>query len=447
VRIIYIKCLIITIFVFNLYPQEDLKKDTIALDLQKSIELAIEFNHDLKLAKLEEEKAEEQVREAWGSSVFPNISGNINYNRAIKRAVIIIDAPEFGFSGSFPQGTENTLTAGATLEQPLFTGAIFLAVRVAQTYAEIQNKMVDATKSEVIVNVKKAYYSVLLAKEVLELANLNYRLAQDNREDTEKMYNAGVVPQYDLVRSRVQEKNLIPEVNQAENSLLLAENLLKFVTGLELTQPIKIIDSLKLEEMPVSSYDESVQRLLSNNFQLRSLELQINLQDDNTSYQFTKHLPELYLNGSWQAQAQENDVRPFSRWRYFNSVYVGLNLKVPLFDGFQTSSRVEQAKIDLLKAKEEYNRTVKALKNNLLDVTLSINQKKEELEAQKATIEEAQLAYDISVSRYASGVGTQLETIDAMVSLSRAKVNYYTAIYDYYILQAQLNQLLSRESE
>jgi len=69
------------------------------------------------------------------------------------------------------------------------------------------------------------------------------------------------------------------------------------------------------------------------------------------------------------------------------------------------------------------------------------------LDSYKATIEEAELAYDISQKRYSSGVGTQLETIDAMVSLTRAKVNYYNSIYDYYILHAQLDQLLANEIE
>jgi len=171
------------------------------------------------------------------------------------------------------------------------------------------------------------------------------------------------------------------------------------------------------------------------------------LQDDAISYQFTKHFPELYFNGNWQTQAQENDPRSFNNWRYKNSVYVGLNLKIPIFDGFQTTSKVEQARVDFYKAKEEYDKTVKLLKNNLKDVFLSIDEAKKKLDSYKATIEEAELAYDISQKRYSSGVGTQLETIDAMVSLTRAKVNYYNSIYDYYILHAQLDQLLANEIE
>jgi outer membrane protein TolC len=420
-----------------------LAQDTLSLDLNKSVNLALKFNHDLKIARLDKQKADEQVTEAWGSSVYPKLSGFVNYNRAIKRGEISIETPFF--SGSFPQGTENTMTVGASLEQPLFTGAIFLAVKIAQTYADIQDKMVDATTSEVIVNVKKAYYSVLLADEVLNLSKLNLQLAEDNQKNTESLYNAGIAPEYDYVRAKVQVKNLIPDLQQSENSVVLAKNLLKLVTGVDLTSEIVIKDSLSLKEVPLSGEEELDQTLLEKNNTLLQLKLQMQLQDDDVSYQFTKHFPELYFNGSWQTEAQEDDPRPFSNWRYVNSVYVGLNLKIPIFDGFQTTSKVEQARIDLYKAKEEYDKNVKVLKNNLKNILLSIDETKKKLESYKATIDEAELAYDIAKKRYSSGVGTQLETIDAMVSLTRAEVNYYNSVYDYYILHAQLDQILARE--
>lgn len=439
--------LITSVFLSEVFAQEELPskdQDTLQLNLEKSIELALEYNHDLKLAKFEKAKADEQVDEAWGSSLFPKISGFANYNRALKRGVIIIDAPEFGFSGSFPQGTENTLTVGATLEQPLFTGAVFLAVRVARTYAEIQDKLVDASEAEVIVNVKKAYYSVLLADEVVKLAKMNLDFAKDNLSNTEAMFNAGIVPEYDYVRAKVQVQNLIPELQQAENSYVLSKNLLKLVTGLDLSTELVVNDSLVLNEIPLTNVQEFEEELVNRNHSLKGLELTMQLRDDAVSYEFTKHFPELYFTGNWQTQAQENDIRPFNRWRYNNSVYVGFNLKIPIFDGFQTTSKVEQARIDLYQAQEEYNKTVEVLKNNLKDVLLSIDETKERLNSYKATIDEAELAYNIALKRYSSGVGTQLETIDAMVSLTRARVNYYNAIYEYYMLHAQLDQLLAK---
>jgi outer membrane protein len=420
-------------------------QDTLKLTLDKSIELALKFNHDIKLAQLDRDKADEQVDEAWGVSVLPTISGNVNYSYALKRGEFVIETPFF--SGSFPQGTEHTLTLGATLEQPLFTGAIFLAVRVAKTYAEIAQKMFQATQSEVIVNVKKAYYSHLLSKEVLELSKLNLELAQDNLKNTESMYTAGVVPEYDFVRAKVQVQNLIPEVQQAENAVIISANLLKLITGLELSQPVGVDDSLFFKPRENLDHEDSKQLLMERNHIIKQLQLQVSLRDDAASYEFTKHFPELYFTSNWQSQAQENDPRPFNDWRYKNSVYIGLNLKVPIFNGFQTTSKVQQAEIDLLKAREEYAKNSKILNNNLHETMLNAEQTKERVESYKATIGEAELGYDIASKRYTTGVGTQLEVVDAMVSLSRAKVNYYTAVYDYYILNSEIDKLVSADTD
>ena len=78
-------------------------QDTLHLNLGDCINLAIQYNHDLKIAELDYKKADEQVTEAFGSAVLPTIKGQVNYRRAIKRGVVIIETPVF--SGSFPSGT------------------------------------------------------------------------------------------------------------------------------------------------------------------------------------------------------------------------------------------------------------------------------------------------------------------------------------------------------
>lgn len=430
------------LFLLILLTNINLFAQSINFDLNSAIQLALKNNNDVKIARLNKQQADERVSEAWGTAIFPNINGFIDYKRALKRGEITIETPFF--TGSFPQGTENTLSFGASLEQPLFTGAVFLAVRVARIYAEIADKGVFASESELIVTVSKAYYSVLLAKEVLKLYHLTLELAENNLKDSESLYNAGLVSEYDLVRARVQFKNLIPQLEEAKNSVILSENLLKLLTGLDMDTEILINDSLYFIKSEKYDFDSSKEFLLERNYQLQQLRLQINLQDDAVSYQFTKHFPELYFNASWSSTAQENDPRSFNQWRYKNAVYVGLNLRVPIFDGFQTTSRVQQARIDLWKAEEEYDKYSRILKNRLKGILLSISETEKKIEAFKSTIEEAQLGYDLSVKRYANGLGTQLEMVDGLVSLSRAQVNYYSSLYDYNILLTEFDQLLSK---
>jgi outer membrane protein len=424
-----------------LIPLVTFSQSPVRLDLEKSINMALKGNNELRISRLEKEKADEKVSEAYGSAIFPTIRGSINYSRAIERGIITIETPFF--SGSFPQGTENTLTIGANLEQPLFTGAVFLAVRVAKTYAEIANQMYEGRKQEIAVNVARAYYSLLLSREVVELSRVNYELAEENFRNTEKMYEAGIVPEYDLIRARVQAANILPEVQQSENSLRMSENMLKILTGLELSAEIIIEDSLFFNMREEPDYQEALQQLYNRNRTLKQLELQVSLQDDAAKYEFSKHFPELYFTGNWQTQAQENDPRPFNDWRYNRSFYLGLNLRVPIFDGFQTSSKVTQAKLTHEQAKEEHIGRRKQIESRLEEVLLSLKHTRERIISFRGTITQAETGYEIASKRYASGVGAQLELVDAMAQLTRARVNYYGAIYDYHILHAELNQLIA----
>ena len=417
-------------------------QDTLKLNLEKSIDLALIKNHDLKIAKLEYERAEEQITEAFGLSVLPEIKGIVDYRRAIRRGEIILELP--GFSGSFPQGTINTFTIGASLEQPLFTGAVFYATRISKVYAEISEKGYYSSQANLIKDVKRAYYAYLLAKEFKNLSIVTLKAAEDNLKNSKALYEAGIAPEYDFIRSKVQVQNILPEVEQAKNSIKVAKNSLRYILGLDQEQPFIVEDSLVFVELTTDDYETSSRIMNNQNFTLQQLKLQIELQDKAVSFQFSKHFPELFLTGNWQTTAQEND-RAFSRWRYINSVYVGLNLKVPIFNGFQTTSKVQQAKIDLMKAEEEFIKTDQLFKNQLDNLLLRIEETTNKIAAYAATINEAQVGYDISVKRYSNGLGTQLENIDALVALTRAKINYLDAIFTYYELHANLEALLASE--
>lgn len=419
-------------------------ENEIKLNLEESIKIALENNSDLKQIKLDYKKAKEQVWEAYGTSLFPSIDGNVSYQRAVKQGVIIIETPFF--SGSFPQGTKNTLTASVSLEQPLFTGAMFLATRIAETFANISEENVEYSKSDLITKVKEAYYNILLAQEFVKLGKLNLNLAKKNLDDTESMYNAGLSPEYDFLKAKVNYQNLIPALTEVENQLNLSKNNMKFLLGFDLSQKITVTDSLKYSEISDMEMNEAIKMLEENNKLINQLKLDQELKDLTASYQFSKHFPELNLTGTYQAQAQENDDKSFSNWYYINSFYVGLNLKVPIFKGFSIDSKAEQAEIDLLKAQEELIKTKRNLINQLESTMLNINKAKEQIEAYELSVSEAFRGYEISKQRFDAGLGTQLEVTNALVVFSQTKVNYLTGVRDYYVYNSLLDHLVGENN-
>lgn len=418
-------------------------KDTINLSLNRAIELALKNNNDIRISKINSDIADEKVNEAWGSAVYPDISGSVNYRKALKRGVFNIETPFF--SGTFPVGTDNTMTASVNVEQTLFSGAAFIAIRIAKSYSEIAGKLYVSAKNELKVKVKEAYYSHLLAKEVVNLTKQNLTLAEDNLKNTQSLYRAGMISEYDLVRAGVQVQNLIPEVQSAEHALNMSSNYIKLLTGLSFEEAISINDSLVYTEQKLEEFEGYFDRAIKMNPLLVGLELETRMRDDVVTARFAQHFPTLSATGSWQTEAQENDDRSIGNWRFNQSSFIGLNLRVPIFKGFQTSAVVEQAKLDHQIAIETYEKTKKQLGNQLLDLLGTIEKDKQKISAYSATINQAELAYSIAQKRFSSGLSTQLEVLDAMVSLTRSKVNYLTALYDFYISNAKLEQLIAKE--
>ncbi|MBN1300442.1 MAG: TolC family protein [Melioribacteraceae bacterium] len=412
-----------------------------ALTLNDCIQIALENNHQHRQTVLDREKAEEQVREAYGSSLFPSINGTVTYNRAVKRARFIIETPFF--SGSFPVGSENTLTASVNAEQPLFTGAMFLAVQIAETFAEISKEAEAYSETELVLNVKQAYYTYLLAKEMVGLAEMQMQRAGENLKNVKSMYDAGLVAEYDYIKANVQYQNAVPSVTEAKNQVVLAASNLKLILGMNINETLNINDSLETSDVDVNDQLISDYDNVAANKLLRQMELQTEMQDLVKSYQFTEHFPKLTAFGNWQSQAQEND-RALSNWRFFNSISVGLTLKVPIFRGFTLDSKVEQAELDYKKAVEGLANTKKAILNEYKNTINNIEKTRQQIKAYKIARTEAQKGYDIAVKRYNTGLGTQLEVTDALLGLTNAEVNLMTSIHEYLVSNARLDLLAGK---
>ncbi|MDP2036781.1 MAG: TolC family protein [Ignavibacteria bacterium] len=414
----------------------------LTINLEQAIKIALENNHDLKQVKLDKQKAAEQVRQTFGESVLPSIEGTASYSRALKRPEFFLETPSF--SGYFPAGTKNNLVAGIQIDQPLATGAIFLATRISETYNELASLAQQYSESELVMKVKDSYCTYLLAKEYIKLAELQLQRAEENLKNTKSMYSVGRVSEYDQIRANVQYQNSVPVLAEAKNQLELAANNLKIILGIELSSEINVSGILNYDPENLVVDESGLQKLNSSNSLLKQSETQTKLQDLSSSYQYSQHYPELRAFGNWQMQSQENDDRTISNWRFINSVSIGLNLRVPIFKGFSIDSKYQQAKIDYDKSVESLAKTKKELHRDYENIVLSIKKAVEQITSYQSAVAETEKGYQIAQKRYSSGLSSQIEITDALVSVSQAKYNYINSVYVYNILQARLDLLLGK---
>lgn len=434
--------LVIAALPLIIYSQQ---KEKIILDLNRAIEFALEKNAEIKIAQLEVEKSKEKLKEAL-SGLYPKLDLSAQYQRFIKKPVIFLP-PGTPFSpgnkpGILEIGSNNSYNGTASLSLPLFAWSLYESIGLASNSLDLSNESYRNTKNQIIGNVKKSFLSVLLSREMKNLMELSLKNAEENFENVKRLNKAGTLSDYDVLRAEVQVENLKPVVLQMENNYKLSLEALKVAIGFDAKEEIEVVGELEFEEpYKIPTEEEVIDELLKTNPQLSILENQVKLYEKMVSLEKSSYLPTLAGFGSYQYQTQANDFN-FSEYRWVKTFVVGLQIQLPVFNGFKTQARVSQAEISLSQAKEQKKNLTETIKTQALSILYRIQQALKRIEGQNKTVKQAEEGYNIAKRRLENGLATQLEVNDAELALRQARINRLQAIYDLKVAEAELYTLI-----
>lgn len=420
---IFILVLIFFSFTLKNYSQ------TKVYTLDEALKTAVENSFDTKNAKLGLEKANAAVDEAFGTAM-PSVNLTGQYQRNLKVPVFFM--PNF-FAGkpneivSVEMGAKNSFTTVASFTQILFNSAVFTAIGTSKIFTKASSNQYYGTISKTLNNVRKAYYGVLLAKSFNTAMNNAFKNGSENVEMVKKLYNEGMIPEFDKIRAEVALENLKPTLLQSESAVQNAMNGLKLAMGISVSDNIDVTGELEIPtQIPEIDENSELASLQRNNYDLLSLSQMINVNKDIIAMRKSEYYPTIALTGNYMYQGQSNTFEFLTA----QSSSVGLNFSLSLFNGLQSTSRVQQAKIDLQTSETKFKQLEEVLKMQLKNSVLQIKYAKSKVEAQEKTVEQAQRGYEISLIRYKEGIGSQMEINDADNALTQAKVNKFQAIYE-----------------
>ncbi len=413
------------------------------LTLERAVQLGLARNKDLVSSKLDVEKADARVREAWGYAM-PAIDVTGRYTKALEKPVFFL--PDFnnlssGKINAVKIGADHSFDLTAQARQPIFNYTVFTGVGAARIYSEAAREMYQQKKLETIAKVRKAFYGVLLADEVADLMRSNLRNAEENLRTVQVMAKQGALSEYDELRAQVGVANLRPAVIQAENNHALALDNLKATIGLHVDEPFVVADSLSYIPANKELMETAMESVAGRNVGLRAMRLQVEINRAFLSVERSNYLPSIAAFGQYQYQAAKNQFK-ISTNDFFASAQVGLQLSFNVFQGFQTNARVEQADVEVRKTEEAVANMETNLRTAAHSIILQLQQAQQRLDAQEKTVEQAERGYRIATTRFKSGSATQLEINDAQFALTQAKVNRMQAMYDYLQASADLEQIL-----
>lgn len=412
---------------------------TMHLTLDKAIELAMSENPTIKVAEKEIELKKVSKNEAW-QSLLPTASLNGSVNYAIKAA-------EMNLGGqTFKMGKDDASTWNGALQVslPIFAPAIYKSMSLTKADVELAVEKSRGSKIDLVNQVTKAYYQLMLAQDSYNVLMENYKLAEDNFNIVNAKFIQGRVSEYDKISAEVQKSNAWPSVISGKNAVEIAKLQLKVLMGITADVNLVIDDNLKNHEAEMSKDAASQAIDLNNNPTLKSIDLQAQLLKKQRGLLKTNFMPTLALSGNLQYQSLYNKDWKVMDYTWSNSSSVALSLTIPLFQA-SNFTKLKSNKIQQWQLAETRTNTERMLNMQAQSHIDNMTKSAEQLESNKTAVELAKKGLEISQKRYDVGKGTILELTNSQVSLTNVQLSYNNTIYDYLVAKSELNTVLGKE--
>lgn len=420
------------------------------LSLDEAIEIALSDNPTIKVANLEIERYD-YVRKQAVATLYPQVDASAQYSLALRRQEM---------TEGFSFGGKNTFNVAGTVSLPLFVPSVYRQIKMTRTQMEGAVESARASRIDLVAAVRSAYYNVLLAEQSLEVLNEAVSTTQRVVDNTEDLFKNGLAAEYDLITAQVQLSNLKPQVLQAKSAIDITKLQLKMYLSIPENVEIEVKGTLDdFRERVLLGEDYSMD--ISENTTLRTLDIQRELLEHQEKLIQTTRMPTIaafgqisyigqervdlsgLMGGAMGGAAQPANQSKFW-WQY--PINVGAQISIPIFAGLKKSNQLREVRNQMrqLELQRQY-----AEDGVRLQVEQSINTlltARETMLSNELTVEQAEKAYNISLTRYNAGAGTILELNSSQLALTQAQLSYSQSIYDYLSAYAQYEKALGVET-
>lgn len=406
------------------------------LSLKDALTFALENKAEAKKAKLEVENSNHKIAEVRAQAL-PQITlnGGLTNNPIIQQTAFTMGTETVVVS----LGQEWNSSASVNVTQNLFNQSVFTGLRAAKTTREFYTINQQLTEEQLIEKVSNNYYQVYVYQQKLKIAENNLISTKKVRDIIKGQHDNGLAKKIDLDRISVKVSNLEAARQQLANAVQLQENTLKFFIGMPMEQRIHLPDT-KID-VTAQAFTEKTET--SKRTEMALLKKQEELYGFQKKAYTAEYYPTLSLSGNFGYQGF-GDKFPwgatFSQDKVFWSDFasVGLNLRVPIFTGFSTRSKVRQAEVSLKKIEEDIKDTELALNYQFENAKTQLNNSIINIQTQKENAELAKSVLENTKNNYVNGLASLTELLDAENALSEAQNNYTTAQLEYKLAEIQI---------
>ena len=324
---------------------QNAEQSALTLTLEQALEIALSESPTIKVAEQEIEIKRFAKQESY-SSLYPRFDVTAQYQRMIAKQTMSMDMGD-GNPRTLKVGSDNSFNGGVSASMPVVNAQLWESLKVSESDVMLSIEKARSSQIDMIEQVSKAYFSVLLAKESLVVYQRVYDNAVENNKNIKKRYDVGSVSEYDYISSNVSVQNAVPNLIEAQNSVVLALWQLKALLGIDLKKNIDVVGSLADYEAQMN-YAHTLEQLdLSNNSSLKQLNIQEGMLESAHKIAKWANIPTLSINAAFLYTAQGNDGEFFQGKMWNPYSYAGVQLNIPIFAGLQRRAAIRQSAINL----------------------------------------------------------------------------------------------------
>jgi outer membrane protein len=417
------------------------------LTVKEAVDLAYKNVIEIKNAEIDY-KIQELVNKEIAGRALPQVSGSIGMQHYIKLPQLLFPQSEAGIYKvlkdqnliaqstpvpgpflvpfSFQQPWNGS--AGATVTQLLFQPDVFVGLQARKAALEVSNAMIEQSKQHIRDSAYTRYYAVLIAEKQITFLDTTIARLEKLYHDDSIMYKNGFAERLDLDKVQVQLNNVRTTRTIVENGISMAYAAIKFALGLSQADTVKLKDELTSTALKEGILDNNFN--YSDRAEIKALEATKKLQLLDVKRNQLGVLPTVALAGNYTTNAMGQKFFTDSDTRWFSSSYIGLNVAVPIFDGFQRRSRTEQAKLKVKKIDNTIANVKQVIDLQQTISNTSLTSALINLDMQERNQQLAERVYNTTKLKFQQGLGSSFEVLQADADFQQAQSNYFNALYN-----------------
>jgi outer membrane protein TolC len=453
-KTILIALILVNLFHVNLNAQQPQELQVYQITAKDAIDIAFKNLADIKNAKLDYKAAEARNKEFTGLAL-PQVTGSLQGNHYLTLPLIqfpdgsevqiydvlrqegvkdgsgnpITKTGEFNYR-NFSFITPWNVNAGLSVNQLLFEPQIFIGLKARDELLVNSDLQLKVTEEKVKETVYRNYYGVLIAQKQLGYVVESIKRLEKLEHDQTEMFKNGFAERLDIDKTTVNLNNTKTSEIQLRTATKNGLALLKMNLGLTQADSLILKDTLSPDGIRQGILEDDFS--YENRNEVKLLNSAIKLQNYDIRRHKLSYFPTLsaFYNFQENGQRQGGDATGTQPWFWYNTNLVGINVSVPIFDGFQKKNRIKQSQFTLEKVQNTLDMTKKGIdmektvaKNTLINAIVA-------MDAQEKNMELAVKVFNSVKIKYEQGVGSSFELLQADTDLQQAQSNYFRAMYE-----------------